>query len=154
MTSSSSSVEYFNPHVNGPESLRNILRRTTRKPFCCHRKSWCDTHLDILRVEGLDKDYPVEQVLGRSLQVDPSDTELVKTLQQIPYMGERDGDVRAVLHGLVRAAPYLGSTMKAENTVASIGHCFLEHLRTKVRKYPAIDDNCIEYEIFFSLHSV
>lgn len=41
------------------------LGRTTTSPIFVHPIKWSKLHLSILRVRGLDKEYPVEQVIGR-----------------------------------------------------------------------------------------
>lgn len=43
------------------------LRKTTTSPIFLHPIKWSKLHLALLRVRGLDKDYPVEQVIGSDL---------------------------------------------------------------------------------------
>ncbi|KAK2733089.1 hypothetical protein FQN55_003759 [Onygenales sp. PD_40] len=132
------SVE-FKPHEHGPESIESILRKTTRKPLYCHPKAWCDTHLDVLRVEGLDKEYPVEHVLGFPVALDPADTALVQLIDQIPNVGEREGYIRITLQVFARMSKTYTSSFDAENHVTGICYAFLDHLREKVRKYPRVE---------------
>lgn len=47
--------------------LLDRLRKTTTSPIFVHPIKWSKQHLAILRVRGLDKDYPVDQVIGRDL---------------------------------------------------------------------------------------
>lgn len=43
------------------------LRKTTTSPIFLHPIKWSKLHLAIFRVRGLDKDYPVEQIIGSDL---------------------------------------------------------------------------------------
>ncbi|KAK2805564.1 hypothetical protein FQN50_006191 [Emmonsiellopsis sp. PD_5] len=144
------SVE-FEPHEHGPESIESILRKTTRKPLYCHPKAWCDAHLDVFRDEGLDKEYPVEHVLGFPVALDPADTALVQLIDQIPNVGEREGYIRITLQVFARMSKTYTSSFDAENHVTGICYAFLDHLREKVRKYPRVEHRPFrgyEYETF------
>lgn len=61
--------------------------------------------MEILRVEGLDKEHPIEHVVGRLLEFCPTDPELVALLEQIPGFGERDGSFRTLLQHVSRVLP-------------------------------------------------
>ncbi len=64
------------------------LRSTTTSPIFVHPIKWSKLHLTALRVRGLDKDYPVEQVVGRDHHVGSSnnieDKALPDILSQVP----------------------------------------------------------------------
>ena len=63
------------------------LRRTTTSPIFVHPIKWSKLHLAILRVRGLDKDYPVERVIGRDHLLGSSnsieDKDLADILRQV-----------------------------------------------------------------------
>lgn len=63
------------------------LRRTTTSPIFVHPIKWSKLHLAILRVRGLDKDYPVERVIGRDHLFGSSnsieDKDLANILRQV-----------------------------------------------------------------------
>ena len=74
----------------GPSPSRPFCGKTTRRPLYCHPKFWCDAHLGALRVEGLDKEYPIEHVLLYPVRLDPGDSGLFELLKQIPGLGKRE----------------------------------------------------------------
>lgn len=47
-----------------PISLMSQLLRTTTTPLFVHPMHWSKLHLTLLRVRGLDKEQPLEQVVG------------------------------------------------------------------------------------------
>ncbi|KAK2794432.1 hypothetical protein FQN50_009914 [Emmonsiellopsis sp. PD_5] len=126
-------IGHGKPHQNGSEPLEQILRKTTTKPLYCHPKEWCDGHLDVLRIEGLDKEYPVDHVLRRPVRLDPSDLDIVNLLEY----EEGKGFIGNLMLGLryTVEAPYT-SEDTVERCVASKCINYLQHLRNDVRKYP------------------
>lgn len=60
------------------------LRKTTTSPIFLHPIKWSKLHLAILRVRGLDKDYPAEQVIGSDrLSNNIEDKAMADILRQI-----------------------------------------------------------------------
>ncbi|EQL32613.1 hypothetical protein RJZ56_001566 [Blastomyces dermatitidis] len=82
-------IRLFKPHENGPESISEILLKTTRKSLYCHPKLLSDLHLDVLRVEGVDMECPIDHVLGCPIVSDLSDTNLAEVMQQRSAAGGR-----------------------------------------------------------------
>ena len=130
-------IGHAKPHQNGPDPLKQILRKMTRKPLYCHLKEWCDAHLDILRVEGVDKEYPIDHVLRRPVRLDPSDSDLVNLLEQIPHSEERKGFMRILMLGLcyVVERSRIYTACSVERHVASSCSSYIRYLR-EIRKYP------------------
>ncbi|KAK2758215.1 hypothetical protein FQN54_004059 [Arachnomyces sp. PD_36] len=129
-------IRLFKPHENGPESISEILRRTTRKPLYCHPKSWCDLHLDVFRVEGVGKEYPIDHVLGCPVVCDPSDTDLAEVMEQLSAAGGR-------FHNIVSYHVRTGEKMSRimEEGVAAVCYGILDDLWQNVRRYPLVDTN-------------
>lgn len=139
-------IRLFNSHENGPKSISEILRKTTRKPLYCHPKLWCDLHLDVLRVEGVDKEYPIDHVLGCPVVCDPSDTDLAEVMQQLSTSGGR-------FHNLMGYHVRTGektSRIIEEGTVA-VCYGILNDLWQDIRRYPLVDTSSCGYEA--SIHS-
>ncbi|EEP82394.1 predicted protein [Uncinocarpus reesii 1704] len=126
-------------HSPAPESLEAILKRTTYTPVLCHPKLWSDVHLEIFRVEGLDRTFPLEDVIGRPIACDPSDAPLQTALEGVsrPYSREPFGlGCKLLLEGLNRtdlSDRYRDRYMK--------GMCWemLRNLREDIRKYPCYE---------------
>lgn len=63
--------------------LLSWLRRTTTSPIFVHPIKWSKLHLVIFRVRDLNKDYPVEQVIGRDYLLDSSNNSEDKAVADI-----------------------------------------------------------------------
>lgn len=122
---------------NSPVSLATVLKRTTRTPLFCHPKQWREVHFDILQVEGLDKTYPLDYVVGRPVISDPSDTALQEA------MGPKNlfrSNCDAIDHAFSEDE-WMGDrrNQQRELLLADICRDWLRGLREKVRHYPTFD---------------
>lgn len=121
-----------------PSLWSRFFKKMTRKPLHCHPKEWCDAHLDILCIEGLDKEYPIDHVLHCPVHLDLSDSDLVNLLEQIPHSEECKGFMSNLLLGLhyVVERPCIYTACSVERHVASSCSSYIHYLREEVRKYP------------------
>lgn len=138
-------VQLFKPHENGPESISEILRIPTRKPLYCHPKSWCDLHLDALRVEGADKEYPVHHVLKCPVMCDPLDADLAELLQRL--RADR-GIFKNIMNYHARTGERLSRDM--EESTVDVCYGILSELWKNVRRYPPVDTSTTLYEAFIA----
>ncbi|KAK2813733.1 hypothetical protein FQN50_000131 [Emmonsiellopsis sp. PD_5] len=127
------------PHQHGPESLDAILRRTTKIPLYCHPKSWSDIHLAVLRVEGLDKIYSLEHVIGRPVACDPSDTELQTALSELATPTDPRGKFSVIARNLLHIqSSQFNTPREIEDRVALTCSSLLTYM-WHFRKYPRLE---------------
>lgn len=119
------------PHQNGPESLRSILRKTTRERLFVHPRAWTNTHLAIFRVQGFDLEASLGLVLNRDIHEYPSDAKLYDVL-----FGENGiQDPMKNFAKQIRAASR-GVRVPMDLPVTWICMRYLDKLRTQIRGYP------------------
>ncbi|KAI5286508.1 hypothetical protein KEM54_006733 [Ascosphaera aggregata] len=120
------------PHQNGPESLRSILRKTTRERLFVHPKAWTDMHLAIFRVKDFHLEASLGLVLNREIHEYPSDPKLYGVL-----FGE-DG-IHDPMKNFARQIKTASKGVRVPMDLPVTWICirYLEKIRTQIRRYPS-----------------
>src|SRR5436305_10692414 len=63
-----------NEHTK-PLPFISFFQKSTTVPLFVHPKRWSESHLNILRVSGLDAVHSLDKVIGKELDLDPAENE-------------------------------------------------------------------------------
>lgn len=97
-------------------------------------------HLDVLRVQGLEKTYSLDHVIGRPVICDSSDAGLRTETDELSPAIERGlNSARIAIYMLNMPASEHRTLREREEHVEGLCDAWLDAIREGVRKYPCLE---------------